>query len=284
MLGRHGYDVPHAVLSDSRPHPLIMTSRPRSLTPGQRGLLTALAVAVGVAALVLGGVLLFQSRPTPPVALETTTGETSAPTTSAVPPSTTTVPETTTTELETTTTTTTPESTTTTQAILDSFVLRPDGIDRMFFGAEPNTVIAELTKRLGPPETDTTWQNQNDEFDGLCGGTEARFVEWETLLVFFTDRESGWAPNGGRHFAAYSVIEGNNGFQFSTSRGIGFGSTVDEVRTAYRDDVEFGVHPVFETEVFEVDPAGDGYLLGFLTGLDGGDVVTQMDGGFSCGE
>lgn len=276
--------MPHAFLVDRRSHQLIMTSRPRSLTPGQRGLLTALAVAVGVAALVLGGVLLFQSRPIQPVALETTTVGTSAPTTSTVPPSTTTVPETTTTELETTTTTTTPESTTTTQATLDSFVLRPDGIDRLFFGAEPNTVIAELTKRLGSPESDTNWQDQDDEFDGLCGGTEARFVEWATLQAFFTDRESGWAPNGGRHFAAYSVIDGEDGFEFATSRGIGFGSTVAEVRAAYGDDVEFGIHPAFETEVFEVDPAGDGYLLGFLTGLDDDDVVTQIDGGFSCGE
>lgn len=282
LLGRHRCDVPGSIFGYCRPHTLIMTSRPRTLTPGQRGVLTALASAVGIAALVLGGVLLFRGRPTEPVALATTTTAPSA-TTSTAPATTTTVPETTTTELE-TTTTTTPESTTTTHAILDSFVLRPDGIDRMFFGAEPNVVIAELTERLGPPESDTRWQDQNEEFDGLCGGTEARFVTWETLQVFFTDRESGWAPTGGRHFAAYSVIEGSDDYEFLTSRGIGFGSTVDEVRMAYRDDATFGVHPVFETEVFEVDPAGDGYLLGLLTGLDSDDVVTQMDGGFSCGE
>lgn len=262
-----------------------MTSRPRTLTPGQRGVLTALASAVGITALVLGGVLLFRARPTEPVALPTSsTVAPPATTTTTAQAVTTTVPETTTTELETTTTTTTPESTTTTHEILDTFVLRPDGIDRLFFGAEPNAVIAELTKRLGPPETDTTWQDQDAEFDGLCGGTEARFVSWETLQVFFTDRESGWVPNGGRHFAAYSVIDGAVDYEFVTSRGIGFGSTVEAIRAAYRDDVEFGVHPAFETEVFEVDPAGDGYLLGFLTGLDSDDVVTQMDGGFSCGE
>lgn len=261
-----------------------MTTRRPTLTPGQRGLLTALASAVGIAALVLGGVVLFRARPETPIAFDTTTAAIAATTTVPVP-TTTTVPETTTTTtVETTTTTTVAETTTTTQAILDSFVLRPDGIDRLFFGADPETVLDELTERLGPPESDTRWKDQESEYDGLCGGTEARFVNWETLQVFFTDRESSWKPGGGRHFAAYSVIEGAEQFTFETSKGVGLGSTVDEVRQAYRDDVEFGVHPAFETEVFAVDPPGDGYLLGFLTGLDSDDIVTQIDGGFSCGE
>ena len=101
-----------------------MTSRPRTLTPGQRGVLTALASAVGITALVLGGVLLFRARPTEPVALPTSsTVAPPATTTTTAQAVTTTVPETTTTELETTTTTTTPESTTTTHEILDTFVL-----------------------------------------------------------------------------------------------------------------------------------------------------------------
>jgi hypothetical protein len=145
-------------------------------------------------------------------------------------------------------------------------------------------VISELTDRLGEPSLDTDWVDQQERFDGLCGGSEARFVTWDTLQVFFTDRESAWASEGTRHFAFYSVEAGADDLEFKTTRGIGLGSTVSEVADAYGDDVVFDVHPLYDTEVFEIDPLGDGYLLGFLTGLDDDDITIQIVGGFSCGE
>jgi hypothetical protein len=109
-------------------------------------------------------------------------------------------------------------------------------------------------------------------------------VTWESLQLFFTDRESAWAPAGRRHFASFSVEEGVDDLEFITSRDVGLGSTVGEVADAYGDDVTFTIHPVYETEVFEVDPPGDGYLIGFLTGLGDDDTVTEITGGFSCGD
>lgn len=262
-----------------------MTSRPSRLTPGQRGVLIALTAAVAITALILGVIVALRST-TDPVAAETTTTIPTAVTTPA-PASTTTTsePETTTTTSEETTTTTVDETTTTTIEIRESFVLRPDGIDRLFFGADPETVISELTDRLGEPTSDTDWVDQQRRYDGLCGGTEARFVTWdEALQVFFTDRESAWAQEGARHFAAYSVIDGVDDLQFLTARGIGLGSTVAEIDDAYGVDVTFETHPVYETEVFEIDPPGDGYLIGFLTGLDEEDTASEIVGGFSCGE
>ena len=118
--------------------------------------------------------------------------------------------------------------------------LRPDGIDRLFFGSDPDDVISELTERLGEPTSDTDWVDQNERFDGLCGGTEARFVTWESLQLFFTDRESAWAPAGTRHFASFSVEEGVADLEFVTSRGVGLGSSVAEIADAYGGDVTFG--------------------------------------------
>ena len=268
-----------------------MTSRPSRLTPGQRGILIALTAAVVFTAVTLAIVLALTSGDDP-VAGDTTAAATSAPTTTAPPPSTTsaTVDDTTTTTIDETTTTlddtttTIDETTTTTVEIRDSFVLRPDGIDRLFFGTDPDTVIEDITERLGEPTSDTDWVDQMERYDGLCGGTLARFVTWETLQVFFTDRGSAWAEEGTRHFASYSVVEGTEDLQFTSSRNVGIGSTVTDVAVAYGDDVTFEVHPAYEVEVFEVDPPGDGYLIGFLTGLDDDDTVVEIVGGFSCGE
>lgn len=262
-----------------------MTSRPSRLTPSQRGILIALATAVVATAVTLGVVLALTSDAAPTLAGSTTVG-TPAPTTTAPPPQTTatTLAETTTTTLEETTTTTIEETTTTTIEIRDSFVLRPDGIERLFFGADPEDVITDLAERLGEPTSDTDWVDQMERFDGLCGGTEARFVTWESLQVFFTDRESAWATEGTRHFASFSVEEGIEDLEFTTSRNVGLGSTVEEIADAYGNDVTFEIHPVYETEVFELDPPGDGYLIGFLTGLEDDDTVVEIVGGFSCGE
>jgi hypothetical protein len=262
-----------------------MTSRPSRLTPTQRGVLIALTAAVALAALILGVVVVLTST-TDPLAAGTTTTSVDSTTTSEPAPetTTTTTQETTTTTTEETTTTTVEETTTTTVEIRDSFVLRPDGIDRLFFGADAETVISDLTDRLGEPTSDTDWVDQQKRYDGLCGGSEARFVTWENLQAFFTDRESPWAPAGTRHFASYSVIEGAEDLEFLTTRNIGIGSTVSEIEEAYGNDVTFEIHPAYETEVFEIDPPGEGYLIGFLTGLDDEDDAVEIVGGFSCGE
>lgn len=262
-----------------------MTSRPSRLTPSQRGILIALSAAVVATAVTLGVVLALTSDADPIIAGSTTVGTTPAPTTTTTPQTTTTaVAETTTTTIVETTTTAVDDTTTTTIEIRDSFILRPDGIDRLFFGADPDDVISEFTERLGEPTSDTDWVDQTERFDGLCGGTEARFVTWESLQLFFTDRESAWAPEGARHFASFSVEEGVEDLVFATSRGVGLGSTVTEIADAYGNDVTFEIHPAYETEVFELDPPGDGYLIGFLTGLDDDDTAIEIVGGFSCGE
>lgn len=262
-----------------------MTSRPSRLTPQQRGVLIALTAAVVLTALVLGTVLALRSDSDSPIAETTTTTAIASPTTAtSSPETTTTLPETTTTT-EAETTTTVAETTTTTIEIRESFILRPDGIDRLFFGEDPDTVISELTERLGDPSSDTDWVDQERRYDGLCGGTEARFVTWEeTLQVFFTDRETAWAAEGTRHFASYSVIAGVEDLVFETTRNVGLGSTVEEITDAYGDDAVFSEHPLYETEVFEIDPPGDGYLLGFMTGPDDDDIAIEIAGGFSCGE
>lgn len=258
-----------------------MTTRP-PLTPTQRGILGFLTIAVVVAGLTLAAVTAF-SDDSPGEAVDTTTtASTTTTTTVADSTTTTTEPETTTTTVP-ETTSTVEETTTTTTEPPEPFVIRPDGIDRTFFGEDADDTIDELSDRLGVPDDDTGWVDQFEEYDGLCVGTLVRFVTWGELEVFFTDGPSPWAPEGVEHFASYTVLGPDPDAEFLTSVGIGVGSTVSEVEAAYGDRADIYEHPIYD-EIFEHDPPGDGYLFGTLTGLGDDDTVTAVTGGFACGE
>lgn len=258
-----------------------MTTRP-PLTPTQRGILGFLTAAVVVAGLALAAVTAFSDDSTDgatdttstTVVADSTTTTTAPETTTTTAPETTTVPE---------TTTTTEEETTTTTEPVESFVIRPDGIDLTFFGADAEDTIDEFTDRLGDPDDDTGWVDQLEEYDGLCVGTLVRFVTWGELELFFSDGPSVWAAEGIEHFASYTVLGSDPDAEYVTSVGIGVDSTVSEVTAAYGDGATIYEHPIHE-EIFEHDPPGDGYLFGTLTGLDDDDVVTAITGGFACGE
>ena len=258
-----------------------MTQRP-PLTPTQRGILGILAAAVILVGATLAVLTLVGGGDDDDVAVTTTlppTTSTTATTTTA--PTTTTTAATTTTVQE-TTTTTVAETTTTTEPV-EEFTIRPDGIDRIFFGADAAGTIDAFTERLGRPDDDTGWVDQFEEYDGLCVGTLVRFVTWGALRMFFTDGPSAWAPAGVEHFASYTILGPSEEAEYETSNGIAIGSSVAEVERAYGDRATTYDHPIHD-EVFEHDPPGDGYLYGTLTGLDDDDTVTAITGGFSCGE
>ena len=239
-----------------------------------------------LAGVVLASVLAFRSTDssvsvtTAPAAPAASTPATTIP----APATTTSLPDTTTTTEPETTATTEPTTTTTTIAVTDTFILRPDGIDRIFFGTEASDVIAGFTDRLGEPDDDTGWVNNLDRYDGLCLGTEVRFVGWGSLQLFFTDGPSDWEEEEGvEHFASYQVSDGPDDLVFRTSLGISVGDTVSEIEAVYGDSARVYTHPVYEA-IFEVDPPGNGILLGLLTGLEDDDTVIDITGGFACGE
>lgn len=224
--------------------------------------------------------LLFVACSSPDASETTTTEPLGAP---SVAETTTTMPETTTTTVPETTTTTAAEETTTTTEPPESLVIRPDGIDRIFFGADADDTIDDFTDRLGNPDGDTGWVDQFEEYDGLCVGTLVRFVTWGELELFFTDGPSSWAPESVEHFASYTVLGPDPDAEYLTSVRIGVGSAVSDVGAAYGDGADIYEHPIYGA-IFEHDPPGDGYLFGTLTGLDDDDTVTAITGGFACGE
>ncbi len=200
-------------------------------------------------------------------------------TTSTTPASTTTaVPPTTSTTLPPTTTSTTIPPTTTTIPPGASLPLRFDGIGDARFGTTPDDVTAYITSVLGAATADSGWV---DAPSRTCPGSEVRFVEWGDLHLLFSDDSN--VSSGRRHFFAWSFGP-PNGVEIipagmNTLAGIGFGSTVAEIKTAYP------AARIFEgDELSSASVALSDDLFAFLTDTSDGGTVISMLGGQGCGE
>lgn len=139
----------------------------------------------------------------------------------------------------------------------DAFVLRPDGYASVQLGDPAYDVVSQTAARLGPPTHDRTAE---------CPSGSDRQVSWDGLYVIFAD--GVWQ--------GYAVQEGTLG---ATEAGIEVGDTVAALRSAY-PDVELAERTL-GPEWF-VDFGGDGFLSGFLTGLDEDDQVTMVSAGDKC--
>lgn len=252
-----------------------MTPRPVVLTR-VAGVLFAVASATALAAC-------SESTTTPattvplPSTTSSTTSSTSTTTTTVAPTSTSSTSTTTTTTEASTTTT---EPATTEPPVVRELVLRADGIGSASFGAEPDGVIDYLSSFLGSPTSDTDW-TEPDQF-ALCPGTEVRRVEWGVLRIGFGDVST--FANGRRHVYQWQYgLDGQIGGEpqgLRTDNGVGLGTQVAELLEAYPDAALYEGDEELFPPGFELDEE----FFGFLTGLDDDDVVTEMFGGYFCGE
>jgi hypothetical protein len=190
--------------------------------------------------------------------------------------------ESTTTTSTTTSTTTTTVVATTTTAPVDPAVadlqLSGDGIGTAGFGAEPEGVIGYLSSYLGPPDNDSGWVDPLSI--GLCPGTELRQVTWGVLTLLFGDVSA--VVDGRRHFFGYTYGDqaevGAAPVGLVTTRGVGIGSRVIDVKAAYPAAT---INP--EDEFFPPFFFVNDSLRGFLTGVDDAATVTAILGGADCG-
>jgi hypothetical protein len=167
----------------------------------------------------------------------------------------------------------------TTVALEDLIVLDRDGLGVAGFGDPAEDAIAAVTAVLGEPDEDSGWVEPLSI--GACAGTEARYVAWGALYLYFSDESA--ITTGERHLFSYSygresdleaIPEG-----LATPDGIGLGTSVEFLRAAYPDVVvEPGEEGVFAPN-FYVDDT----LSGRLTGGADDDLVTVIIGGDPCG-
>jgi hypothetical protein len=209
----------------------------------------------------------------------TTTVRTTLPPTTAAPTtvSRTTVPATTSTTS--TTTTTVPPSTTTTVPAGSALVLRDNGLGSAAFGADPDGVIDYVSSIVGKPTVDSGWIDPLSL--GACPGTEIRTVTYGDLQLFFSDEST--VASGRRHF--FSYVYGPpfgatiNPAGLATDAGISVGSAVLELRNTYP-----------AAEVFPGDATSPATfsitagLTGLLTAAEDTGTITEVQGGFGCGE
>jgi hypothetical protein len=189
----------------------------------------------------------------------------------------------------------------TTGAPLASIRLRPDGLGVAAFGTSEREALDRLGRRLGVPDEGGSWAGATPF--GTCPGP-VRAVRWGRLYVLFTNGPTRYAAGGRWHLFAYQVDAiqrtkvdpGYNGptpppeppplrgYSPRTTAGIGFGSTLAQVRAAYghRAEVSFGEPGMVHRVRVGFGAAGD--LWGALSGGTAQSTVTWLAGGAVCGE
>jgi hypothetical protein len=189
----------------------------------------------------------------------------------------------------------------TTGAPLASIRLRPDGLGVAAFGAAEPAALGRLARQLGPPDERGSWAGATPF--GTCPGP-VRAARWGRLYVLFTNGPTRYATGARWHLFAYQVDAiqrtkvdpGSNGpspppdppplrgFSPRTSAGIGFGSTLAQVRAAYghRAEVSFGEPGMIHRVRVSFGAAGD--LWGALSGGTPRSTVTGLAAGAICGE
>jgi hypothetical protein len=189
----------------------------------------------------------------------------------------------------------------TTGAPLASIRLRPDGLGVAAFGAAEREALDRLERHLGAPDERGSWSGATPF--GTCPGP-VRAVRWGRLYVLFTTGPTRYAAGGRWHLFAYQVDTiqrtkvdpGYNGptpppeppplrgYSPRTAAGIGFGSTLAQVRSAYgrRVEVSFGEPGMVHRIRVDFGAAGD--LWGSLSDGTSSATVTGLEAGATCGE
>jgi hypothetical protein len=190
-------------------------------------------------------------------------------------PATTAAPGATTTTGETSSTTASDPTTTTAVEPVSDIVLRGDGLGVTTLGAAPDDAVAAVTAALGEPTTDTGWQPSFSSY-GTCPGEQIRGVEWDHLVLLFTDGETSYGR--GQHLFSWRIT--GSPPALGTATGFGYRATAADAEELYPDAVE--VVPADDPFPAFLQIAADG---GTITAyLDDADVVTNLEAGTACGE
>jgi hypothetical protein len=180
-------------------------------------------------------------------------------------------------------------------------VLRPDGLGVAAFGATQQRALNGLRGRLGRPDETGSW-NGATPF-GTCPG-DTRAVRWGRLYVLFTNGPTRYAPSGTWHPFAYQVdaIQRTKvdprysgpapppdppplrGSSPRTAAGIGFGSTVAELRAAYGRRLSTSFSSPGNIHRFRIRLGAAGELSGSLSGGTPAATITGLAAGAVCGE
>lgn len=160
-------------------------------------------------------------------------------------------------------------------------VLEPDGLGMVDVGMSPSEVIARIELVLGAPTWISEWMSPNSEY-GVCPGSRIKAAEWLGLHVLFTDGVSAYHDESEPHFFGYQFQTGELGL--TTSKGVGIGATVNQLKKAYAHEVEINRGRPVAYRGFLIGSTRDGQLGGSLTKVGSGLRIRSIWGGQWCGE
>jgi hypothetical protein len=180
-------------------------------------------------------------------------------------------------------------------------VLRADGLGVAAFGAAEQVAMRALQGRLGPPQERGSWGGATPF--GTCPGP-VRAVRWGRLYVLFTNGPTRFGPDGRWHLFAWQVDQIQrtaidpqysrptpppdppplHGYSPRTATGIGFGSTVTELRAVYGSRLHLGRSETGRADQFTVGRGATIELFGSLSDGTPQATVTWLAAGAVCGE
>ena len=172
------------------------------------------------------------------------------------------------------------EPTTTVPAPLATLVLTPDGLGDVLFGLDPDTVIDSISDLFGGPDLDSEWIPAEPNEYGSCPGDSMRAIGWGSLVMVFID-EAESDLGGYLYSYTYGYDYGENmggidprGLGLTTAAGIGIGSTLAELRSAYGSDVVVEGDTALDVWSFAAETTG---FRGLLSGGSDTDTVTLIE-------
>lgn len=180
----------------------------------------------------------------------------------------------------------TPVTTTTTPAPLATLQLSGDGLGDVKFGLDPGTVVADISALYGEPDHDSGWILSEPNVYGSCPGETMRAIGWGSLVaIFINDQTSdlgGWfyAWTYGYDYSANAGGVDPRDTALNTPLGIGLGSTLAELMSAYQSDLEISGDEILDVWAFTAAEAG---YRGLLSGGDSTDMVTLIESVTGCG-
>lgn len=153
-------------------------------------------------------------------------------------------------------------------------VLRGDGLGVVDLGAAPDEAIAAVTAALGAPTADSGWEPSSGSY-GTCPGDRMRSVEWDHLVLLFTDGETAYGS--GEHLFTWRITGAPPAL--GTATGLGYDARVSDAEELYPGAVEM-TDPEDPFPGFLTIAVDGGDIRAFLDG----DVITNLEAGGTCGE
>ena len=178
-----------------------------------------------------------------------------------------------------------PSATTLDVAPLADIRLEQDGLGDILLGVPPEAVVADVSALFGEPDLDSDWVRSEPNIYGTCPGAEMRAIGWGSLVTIFVRDD---ADELGGRFYTYTYgydYQGNTGgvdprgLDLKTADGIGLGSTVTELTSAFGEDLIVDGDEALDVWSFRVEGSE---MTGLLSGPAESDSVTLIELATGC--